>query len=115
MNEEKLPIAIILAADLSVARAVHARSALASGSECISRALANPLSRQEKTGEKRRQTCLAGVAGLFGPGRASPLRGRPRRVNTSNGANQSATTASPTTLAAAPSTAAVILPVVAKS
>jgi hypothetical protein len=36
---------------------------------------------------------MAGVEGLFGPGRASPLRGRPRRVNTSNGANQSATIA----------------------
>jgi integrase len=64
MNEEKPPTAIILAADLSVARAVHARSSRMSGSECGSRAIANPLSRQEKSGEKRRQNCMAGVAGF---------------------------------------------------
>jgi len=43
-------------------------------------------------------------------GRASPLRGRPRRVNTSNGAHQTATTAWLTTPTATPSTADVILP-----
>ena len=85
MNEEKPPTAIILAADLSVARAIHSRGAPASAFVCIPRAVANPLTRREKTEEKRRQPCMAGVAGLFGPRTgltpSGPPSGRYNNIN----------------------------------
>jgi hypothetical protein len=48
MNEEKLPTAIILAADLSLASAIHTRGAPASVLACAPRAIANPLSVEKK-------------------------------------------------------------------
>jgi hypothetical protein len=81
-----------LAVDLSVAEGTHGLGAFAFAvpgvpSQTLSAVLISE--KQPKTGS----SVMAGVEGLFGPGRASPLRGRPRRVNMSNGANQSATTA----------------------
>ena len=75
------PTAIILAADLSVASAIHSRGAPATAFVCIPRAVANPLTSQEKAGEKRRQECLAGVEGLLAPDRSvrPPLRSVSRR------------------------------------
>ncbi len=51
----------------------------------------NPLTSQVKLETKPKTDGLAGVAGLFGPERASPLRGRPRCVETNNGTKRSTT------------------------
>ena len=73
-----------------------------------------PLATKRKKPALRRAFCVLWLGRKdYSALRASPLRGRPRRVNRNDGANQPATIARPITLAATPSTADVILPVVA--
>ena len=56
---------------------------------------------------------LAGVEGLFGPGRASPLRGRPTGVDATEDSGRMATSCRLKTRAVLSSPPGVILPVVA--
>ncbi len=58
---------------------------------------------------------LAGVAGLFGPGRASPLRGRPTGVGATNDTTLAATSCQLKTQAVVPSPTGVILPAVSRA
>jgi integrase len=93
MNATEAPPSLNLAVDLSVAEALQAKRRLATRPARTAQSCANRLFRHEELALSQTKESLAGVAGLFGPGRAEPLRGRPRRVNTVNGASQSTTTA----------------------
>jgi hypothetical protein len=85
-------VATNLAVDLPVANLIHALCMSTPAPECIFRPSTNLLVRKEKIRATQLEQGWLGwkdYSALW----ASPLRGRPRRVNTSNGANQSATTA----------------------
>jgi hypothetical protein len=92
MNDEGPPVATNLAADLPVAEVIHALCMLTPVPVGISRPSNNPLPFKEKFQQLKLERSWLGWQD-YSALRASPLQGRPRRVNTSNGANQSATTA----------------------
>jgi hypothetical protein len=91
MNASEAPPAINLAVDLSVAEALQAKRALKTRSTRTTHRCANRLFRQGELAVNQAKEKLAGVAGLFGPGRASPLRGRPRCVEPNNSTKRSTT------------------------
>jgi integrase len=91
MNASEASPAINLAVNLSVAEALQAKRVLISRPTRPARACANHLFRKGELALNQPKEKLAGVEGLFGPGRASPLRGRRQGVNATEGAIRVAT------------------------
>jgi integrase len=91
MNASEAPLAINLAVNLSVAEALQAKHALTFRPTRKSRPCANRLFRHRELAVNQTSEKLAGVAGLFGPGRASPLRGRPPGVQATDNPRRLAT------------------------